>query len=205
VSGTIRKPRDVTWDSFGREEVKAKQQQRRESSTRRTECIEHTPKQSIEVDRNGWKIKYHGSTSPATVQRDNTIRSKSRSSVDARSVHSVLSDDEHYHPGALAIPLPALSTSHTSTGRTPTRMLPPSSTHSRPSFGLPDIAGLRTGSATCAPYLSADHATAQVQASTSVPRSTFSWAEFEKQGGKTYEVPKALKMNTSKAGLFFFK
>jgi hypothetical protein len=82
-------------------------------------------------------------------------------------------------------------------------MLPPSSIPSRSSSTVPDLAALRIGSSTCAPYLSSDYETS----STSVPKEhagSFNWSDFEKNGGKTYEVPKALKMNTTKAGLFFF-
>jgi hypothetical protein len=220
VSGTIRaKSRtDVTWDSFGRDEVLSKQQHRRDSSVKpRSDIVDHTPKQSIEVDGHGWQIKYHVAlpASSGMVHRDNTIRSRSRASADNHSVHSGTSDDEPHHhhshnhhsqqhPGALAIPRPvAMSTSHSSTGRTPTRMLPPSSIPSRSSSTVPDLAALRIGSNTCAPYLSSDYATS----STSVPKEhagSFNWSDFEKNGGKTYEVPKALKMNTTKAGLFFF-
>jgi hypothetical protein len=61
---------------------------------------------------------------------------------------------------------------------------------------LPDLAAMRIGAPTPLVGLSHDNA--------SVPKSGFNWTEHEKKGGKTYELPKGLKIDRSKAGLFYF-
>jgi len=62
---------------------------------------------------------------------------------------------------------------------------------------LPDLAALRLNSidgARCAPFPGAGE----------YVKPGFSWAEHEAKGGKMYELPSGMKIDRSKAGLFYF-
>ncbi|KAK8849785.1 hypothetical protein IAR55_005121 [Kwoniella newhampshirensis] len=221
TSGTIkaRKP-EATWDSLGKEAVEMQNQRshlRRAGSDStpsalpeprgRLECamLDNTPKQSFEREAGGWKIRYFA---PGSVDRNSTIRSKSRSSVDSSS--STTSSIHEAHPQGMFIPRAAgaqLSTSNnTASSHTPQfrgHMPPPSTIPSRQlaSSALPDISGLRLEAGGCA----AQHA--RVVTPHSVPRAGFDWKESEMKGMKTYEIPDApkFKLDRNKAGLFYFQ
>ena len=227
VSGTIRaksRSGEATWDSFGKEEVEARAA--RNAAAAATAINVHpsgspagadcTPKQSLEVEDGRWKIKYFvpGSECPTETR---TVRSKSRSFT--RS--SLPSSDPEPAKGIVIPTRPKLSSSVTSTGQVCTpqatvhgHMPPPASAPPRPTSaihpmsdfgpstsaptsrplaspnttGLPDLASLRLGAGGCA----------------RIQRSAFSWADHERRGGKTYELPQGLKIDRSKAGLFYF-
>jgi hypothetical protein len=217
VSGTIRVNKshtNVTWDSFGQEELRAKERRASMKAPAAFGIEAHgsTPKQSIEIGKNGCQIKYHQPGSSPSPFLGASPRPGNPRRASARSVHSMRSDSsasdhEQYHSqttrtGALQIPCndASLSSSNGSSARTPTtRMLPFSAVPTRPTASsangqaMPDLAALRVGSGGCAP-----------STGNSAPRSTWNWAEFEKKGGKTYEVPPGLKAHAGKSGLFYF-
>lgn len=216
VSGTIRVNKshtNVTWDSFGQEELRAKERRSSMKAPLSFGPTEHgsTPKQSIEVGKNGCQIKYYqpGCPVPSSPYLGASPRPANPRRASAKSVRSIRSDSsssdmEQYAQGrtsraGLQIPRTenALSSSNGSAARTPTtRMLPFAAVPTRPtSSAMPDLAALRVGSGGCAPTATP----------TSAPRSTWNWAEFEKKGGKTYEVPPGLKAHAGKSGLFYFQ
>ncbi|WVQ84761.1 hypothetical protein IAT38_006918 [Cryptococcus sp. DSM 104549] len=156
---------------------------------------ENTPKQSLERESGGWKIRYlpssHGSPAPSThgVDRRTTVRSKSRGSASGSFAQ------ETYHPHGMYIPRPALSTSvttgavafgsHTPSSRVVGPAPNPPRSVSASGAGMPDMAGLRLTE----------------QASTIVPRPCgFNWEESKVP---TYEIPG--KIDRSQKGLFYFQ
>ncbi len=204
TSGTIRaKSRtchDASWDAYGRHAVAARNAPAMAIPERdRSEVVlDCTPKQSLEVQNGRWKIKYVASTP------GNAVRSMSQSSTTSRS--SFESDGELHHAvhqtAAVAIPsrMQRNASSSSSAARTPQpgHMPPPSSIPRRLSSVVPALATYRNGSSGCATsVLTPD--------SGSVPKAGFNWGKLEQSGGcKTYELPKGLKIDRSKAGLFYF-
>jgi hypothetical protein len=199
TSGTIRapKPRDATWDALGKEEVRASGRAGRGNSHNNDD----TPKQSLQVVDGRWKINYSKPVGVTGASLEGTIRGpRSRSHSRARSNASASSTTAEHDTG-IAIPKrPVMASSHTSS-RTPTNVSRSSSNMPPPDYiprkeeleGMPDIAGLRVGSVGCG------------IASGSAPKTGFNWDKLEKEGGKTYELPKGLKIDRSKAGLFYFQ
>lgn len=205
-TGTIRaKSRsgyESSWDAFGRDAVAQRSTQAVTvpERGRGQVVLDCTPKQSLEVEDGRWRIKYTAPT-PITAVRRTSQSSNSKSSFED-------SDNEyshHLHANANGMAIPGViqrSTSSTSSAaRTPQprpgHMLPPSSIPRRSSPVVPDLAVLRIGSAGCAPLsLSQHHALA--------PKASFNWDKHEQSGGKTYELPKGLKIDRTKSGLFYF-
>lgn len=177
IGGTIRakSKTDVSWDSFGLNEVNSKKK------SEKVQVVESsTPKQHISIGERGCIISY--GTPPM-----------SRSLSEARD-----------HPGALAIPTSTRGGSTISPGRTPTITTNTPNPRTQPtSSDVPDLAGLRIGAgSTCNPYMSTSH----VAGSSSGPKSTWNWSKYEKEGGRTYNVPELMqKAGAAKQGLFFFK
>ncbi|KAK4683495.1 hypothetical protein P7C73_g6759, partial [Tremellales sp. Uapishka_1] len=184
-AGTIRaKSRsEATWDSFGKQTVQAKN---RKSVAAKAEADGATPTQSLAVEDGRWRIRYGGERAGSTTER-----SRSRSS------------DSNHHMNGIAIPRHAvpngphnghanLSASTYTQSKTPQGMTA--------SQTLPNFNGLSI------------HAHGRPPAQTppsshngSVPRSTWNWDKLEKQGGKTYELPKGLMASGNKGGLFYFQ
>jgi len=199
-SGTIRARSragyEVSWDAFGRDAVAARHTPAVAVPERgRGEIVlDRTPTQSLEVEGGRWKIKYSAPTPGNAIRR--TSRSSDTSGSDGDHHHHT-----PHHANGVAIPdrMQRMPSSTSSNARTPQpgRMSPPGSIPHRPSPAIPDLAALRIGSAECAPsYLS--------PANGSAPKAGFSWDKHEQSGGKTYELPKGLKIDRSKAGLFYF-
>lgn len=221
-TGTIRaKSRSAsnaapTWDSYGRDEVNALNAR---AAARAMPCKasvdtqDCTPKQSLEVENGQWKIKYHSHVRPVPKRATSSSSSScSQRSSDAASteLRKGVSIDTRPHLGTsfsstthartplapTAMPPPAAIPFHRSTTSTAT---PSSSVPARgsSSAGMPDLATLRIGSSGCAPYTSSDNAMCVKQG--------FDWSAHEKKGGKTYEIPNGIKIDRSKAGLFYFQ
>ena len=221
-TGTIRaKSRSAstaapTWDSYGRDEVNAlnaRAAARAMPCNARADTQDATPKQSLEVENGQWKIKYHSHVHPVPQRAmSSSSSSGSRRSSDAASIdmRKGVTIDARPHLGTSFS-----STTHARTPLAPTGMPPPaaipfhrsatstatpsSSVPARASSnaGMPDLASLRIGSSGCAPYLTSDNATCV--------RQGFDWSAHEKKGGKVYEIPKGIKIDRSKAGLFYFQ
>ncbi|KAI9638788.1 uncharacterized protein MKK02DRAFT_41816 [Dioszegia hungarica] len=200
MGGTIRakSKTDVTWDSFGLDEVNASK--RRQERISGVEQTGRTPKQTIQVGERGLTIQY---SSPPKMGRRESHQPRTQSTV-------AVSAAETLHPGALAIPQSAHAGSATSPGRTPTNMHP-----HRSNTDIPDLAALRLGATSCAMSSSANAngtgtGTGSTQG-TSGPKPTWNWNKWEQAGGRTYTVPEGLARATKasasqgKAGLFFFK
>jgi hypothetical protein len=212
TSGTIRANKshtNVTWDSFGQEELRAKQRRASASVKAVTpsgllEAEHGTPKQSIEIGQKGCEIKYHATSPSHSTRPPNNRRASHRSVVSLRSDSS----SEEDYAGALRIPRPQLGNAHgssySSSARTPTRMLPPCAPAVAVGSGtpgqttMPDLAALRVGSRGCAPFVAGS-------TPSSAPKSNWNWSQFEREGGKTYEVPEGLKAHAGKTGLFYFQ
>lgn len=99
----------------------------------------------------------------------------------SKSRSSDLSMDEH-HLNGIAIPprTPLGSSAGTAHARTPQPCMPPPP--------VPDLSTLRLNAGPC-----------------SAPKSEFNWDKHEKKGGKVYDLPEGLKVDRSKAGLFYFE
>ncbi|WWD20417.1 hypothetical protein CI109_104893 [Kwoniella shandongensis] len=224
VSGTIKaRKSETTWDSLGREAVEMQNQRshlrrvgseitppaapaRPESRGRASFGMpDNTPKQSLEREAGGWKIKYFA---PGSVDRHSTLRSQSRSSADSNS--SATSFNHESHPQGMLIPRssgmqssPSNGTANSHTPQSRGHMPPPSTVPSRQlaTSALPDISGLRLEAGGCA----VQHARSLTPHS--IPRSGFDWKESEKKGMKTYEIPDApkFKLDRNKSGLFYFQ
>jgi len=235
LNGTIRaksrqsRPETApTWDSFGRDTVNAVNAR---AAARAVTCPitadsleahEHdcTPKQSLEVAHGQWRVK-HGETRPLNHRSRSSASDTSSTSRRSSNTSSVGA-----HKSSPGMPIrhhPLLSTSVSSThGRTPLAhgaMPPPpaipiranttpsssvpirasSTVHFSDNHPIPDLAALRIGSSGCAPYLSTDTAKA------ARAKSGFDWTAHEHSGGKLYTLPKGLKVDRSKAGLFYFE
>lgn len=209
TTGTIRAkskptlaPEVKTWDAYGREEIEAHQARASAKAmgieqNGSKEAYDYTPKQSLDMENGQWKIRY-SAVSPDSRNR----RSKSRSRHSTVSRRSFEEEETDPITGIAITSRPMLSTSVSSTshGRTPiasATMPPPtavpmrrknsaatpvnslpSRTHS--TAAMPDLASLRVGS------------------------QGNIWSGLEKNGGKMYEIPAGLKVDRSKAGLFFF-
>ena len=224
-TGTIRsKQRQYshaapTWDSYGRDEVNALNAR---AAAKAVPCRapvdtqDCTPKQSLEVENGKWTIKYHAPASHThPIPRRATSSSSSsgsRRSSDAASIdmRKGVTIDTRPHLGTSFS-----STTHARTPLAPSGMPPPaaipfhrpttstatpsSSVPARASsqVGMPDLAALRIGSSGCAPYMSGDNAMCV--------KPGFDWTAHEKKGGKIYEIPKGIKIDRNKAGLFYFQ
>ena len=235
LNGTIRaKSRQArpetapTWDSFGRDTINAVNAR---AAARAVTCPitadtleahEHdcTPKQSLEVQNGQWQVK-HGESRP--MNHRSRSSASDTSSTSRRSSNTSSTGVHRASPGMPIRHHPLLSTSVSSThGRTPLAsgtMAPPaaipirsnttpsssvptrasSNVHLGDNHPLPDLAALRIGSSGCAPYLSTDAAKG------GRTRSGFDWTAHEHSGGKLYTLPKGLKVDRSKAGLFYFE
>ena len=201
-AGTIRarKSVDVSWDTFGREAARSQNARRSvaipDGRSDANAVYDNTPRQSLEVRDGRWQVKYGA--------KGQERRSPSRSS---RS-HSSISDEDAmsrrgsfaphtYSPGLAiprAIPLSTSTSTNSASGCTPRdrQMMPPPvpPTLARAHTAMPDIGTLNISSPVGSP-------SPQVG---SAPKGNFAW----KGDVKTYPIPKTLKVNTSKAGLFYF-
>lgn len=197
-TGTIRaKSNALTWDSLGKQAVQEREQAGR---MRRAESVatpsnglavpqksdsdahhDVTPRQSLKVENGQWKVvsfseSYNG------LGKNGTIRSKSR--ADSRSTQS----------------------SHSSAGSSDT----PAPAHGRATIRSTSLAAPTTASTLAsspASFMSGSTIPCTTTTPTLLPHARSpgpNWQEYEIKGGKTYEIPKGLKVNTQKAGLFYF-
>lgn len=201
--GTIRaKSRQAsgpTWDSLGKDAV-------REQTCRNKRCTahaspaltgglsipqsgsehaDHTPRQSLRVENGQWKVVH--SMEGLGLGKNGTIRSKNRSS--SRSTQSSNSSSE----GAEVNKQRSASAAASS-------LMPPPSAFATTASSPSSILTMRSPQPVNTPT------TARPSPSgVSLPRSGYSWKQFEEKGGKTLPLPANLHVSNTKAGLFYFQ
>lgn len=190
-TGTIRAKSSMTWDSLGKQAVKERAQairlRRAESHTATVALAvpqsdqegphhDATPRQSLKVENGQWRLVHHD----GGLGKNGTIRSKTR--ADSRSTQGSSNSSGSSHATDMR---PYLSS-----------LAPPTSTSA--------VASSPSSTMTI-PCSSAPVPSASTPVPTPHTKSLGpNWGEYEVKGGKTYEIPKGLKVNTQKAGLFYF-
>lgn len=188
-SGTIRAKSSMTWDSLGKQAVQERAQacrlRRAESHTATAglavphtdrEAAHHdaTPRQSLKVENGQWKVVQV--QDQFGLGKNGTIRCKSR--ADSRSTQA-----SSHSSGSASSDLQPVTASSLALAPPP----PASAIASSPSSTM-------TIPCSSAPIVTAPHT-----------KSTGpNWGDYEIKGGKTYALPTGLKVNTQKAGLFYF-